>query len=133
MSKIMQNLVMLMEPSEDAYETPLKGGNMIMNLFCIDEDTAFELSGVNNLKKPMSQGADPDELKGNENLPCILAILRYFDLLNFHGKLTILPKKNISIRKQLILHYKKFLKTKPKNFKYTLFMLVVIIVKMKTN
>ena len=51
MSKIMQNLVVLMEPSEDAHITPLKGGNMILNRFCIDEDAAFELSGVNYLKK----------------------------------------------------------------------------------
>ena len=50
-SKTMQNLVVLMEPSEDAYITPLKGGNMILNRFCIDEDAAFELSGVNSLKK----------------------------------------------------------------------------------
>ena len=47
----MQNLVVLMEPSEEAYRTPLKGGNMILNRFCIDEDAAFELSGVNYLKK----------------------------------------------------------------------------------
>ena len=40
-----------MEPSERAYGTPLKGGNMILNRFCIDEDAAFELSGVNYLKK----------------------------------------------------------------------------------
>ena len=39
-----------MEPSEDAHITPLKGGNMILNRFCIDEDAAFELSGVNYLK-----------------------------------------------------------------------------------
>ena len=51
MSKIMQNLVVLMEPSEVAWQTPLKGGNMILNRFCIDEDAAFELSEVNYLKK----------------------------------------------------------------------------------
>ena len=50
-SKIMQNLIVLMEPSEDAWITPLKTGNMILNRFCIDEDAAFELSGVNYLKK----------------------------------------------------------------------------------
>ena len=50
MSKAMQNLVVLMEPSEDAYFTPLQTGNMILNRFCIDEDAAFELSGVNYLK-----------------------------------------------------------------------------------
>ena len=47
----MQNLVVLMEPTDTAYETPLKGGNMILNRFCIDEDAAFELSGVNYSKK----------------------------------------------------------------------------------
>ena len=51
MTKIMQNLVVLMEPSEDAWNTSLKGGNMILNRFCIDEDAAFELSGVNYLKR----------------------------------------------------------------------------------
>ena len=50
MSKIMQNLVVLMEPSEDAYCISLKSGNMILNRFCIDEDAAFELSGVSYLE-----------------------------------------------------------------------------------
>ena len=40
-----------MEPSEDAWNFSLKAGNMILNRFCIDEDAAFELSGVNYLKK----------------------------------------------------------------------------------
>ena len=48
-SKTKQNLVVLMEPSEDAHQTPLKAGNMILNRFCIDEDAAFELSGVEYL------------------------------------------------------------------------------------
>ena len=47
----MQNLVVLMEQTEDSDKTPLKAGNMILNRFCIDEDAAFELSGVNYLKK----------------------------------------------------------------------------------
>ena len=51
MSKIMQNLVVLIEPSEDLHEISLKAGNMILNRFCIDEDAAFELSGVKYLKK----------------------------------------------------------------------------------
>ena len=51
MSKIVQNLVVLMDPPKYAYDVSLKGGNMILNRFCIDEDAAFELSGVNYLKK----------------------------------------------------------------------------------
>ena len=47
----MQNLVFLMEPSLDAGRTPLKAGNMCLNRFLIDEDAAFELTGVNYLEK----------------------------------------------------------------------------------
>ena len=46
----MQNLVVLVERSQRAGITPLKGGNMILNRFCIDEDAAFEVSGVHYLK-----------------------------------------------------------------------------------
>ena len=60
----MQNLVVLMEPSEKAWITPLKAGNMILNRFCIDEDAAFELSGVNYLKKEYA----PRNGKGKEFL-----------------------------------------------------------------
>ena len=55
MSKIRQNLVVLMEPSEEAWITSLKVGRMILNRFCIDEDTAFELSGINYLKPSSEQ------------------------------------------------------------------------------
>ena len=51
-----------MEPDEDAKYTPLKGGNMILNRFCIDEDAAFELSGVNSFKKS-SYGMEEYEKK----------------------------------------------------------------------
>ena len=50
-SKTMQNLVVLMEPSKNADDISINGGNMVLNRFCIDEDAAFELSGVNNMKK----------------------------------------------------------------------------------
>ena len=64
MSKIMQNLVVLMDPCEAAWETSVKGGTMILNRFCIDEDAAFELSGVNYLKKEYA----PRNGKGKEFL-----------------------------------------------------------------
>ena len=67
MSKIMQNLIVLMEPSEDASNVSLKGGNMILNRFCIDEDAAFELSGVNYLKKVQRRKfRDERKVKGKE-------------------------------------------------------------------
>ena len=48
-SKIMQNLTVLMDPMEEGYFSS-RGGNMILNRFCIDEDAAFELSGINYFK-----------------------------------------------------------------------------------
>ena len=51
MSTVMQNLVLLVDPSEYDWRTPLKPGRMLLNRFCIDEDAAFEFSGVNYLKK----------------------------------------------------------------------------------
>ena len=63
MSKIMQNLVVFMDPSEHAWDTPWKSRNMILNRFCIDEDAAFELSGVNYLKKTSDDIKFGDSLK----------------------------------------------------------------------
>ena len=51
MPKNRQNLVLLMDPSEEDYDISLKGGNMALNRLSIDEDAAFELSGVHYLKK----------------------------------------------------------------------------------
>ena len=48
MPTIMQNLVVFIEPSQIAYDISSKGGYMCMNRFCIDENAAFELSGVRN-------------------------------------------------------------------------------------
>ena len=62
-SKKMQNLLVFIEPSKDAYNTLLKGGNMILNRFCIDEDAAFELSGVNSLTKSSKDIRDEKSLK----------------------------------------------------------------------
>ena len=60
MPKNIQNLVILMEPSEHAHEVSLNSGNMYLNRFCIDEDAAFEISGVHYLKTP-SDGITYDD------------------------------------------------------------------------
>ena len=65
----MHNLVVFMEPSEDAWDTSLNYGNMVLNRICIDEDAAFELSGVDYLKKSshiMALFKDKFELKRKE-------------------------------------------------------------------
>ena len=70
MSKVMQNLVFLMEPSLDAERTPMKAGNMCLNRFLIDEDAAFELSGVHYLEKCLdleeSWLSQEQKMKGKE-------------------------------------------------------------------
>ena len=47
----MQNMIVLMELTEEASDISLKVGNMCLNRFCIDEDAAFELSGIYTLKR----------------------------------------------------------------------------------
>ena len=65
----MQNIIVLMEPSDDTWNIASKGGNMYLNRFCIDEDATFESSGVYNLQKytvnghPMTFVIDDDVKK----------------------------------------------------------------------
>ena len=50
MSNTGQNIIFLVGRSDDAWQISLNGGKMLMNRFSIDEDAAFELSGVYNLQ-----------------------------------------------------------------------------------
>ena len=52
-----------METSKEAFEIDMKAGNMILNRFCIDEDAAFELSGVNYLTKSSHDMKYGDNIK----------------------------------------------------------------------
>ena len=82
----MQNLILLIELIRDAWLTPMKAANMILNRFCIDEDAAFELSGVNYLKKSNFDLRLGDNLKskikrkvkGKEYFITQHAVLSYF-------------------------------------------------------
>ena len=60
----MHNLVVFMEPSEDAWDTSLNYGNMVLNRICIDEDAAFELSGVNYFQNSSRSSCDDNVQKG---------------------------------------------------------------------
>ena len=64
MSKTMQKLVVVIEPPEDAFDICWKGAKMCLNLFCIDEDAAFELSGVHYFKKSSKNNSLQYQLKG---------------------------------------------------------------------
>ena len=54
----MQNFIILMQPTEDAWDISIKAGKLLLNRFFIDEEAAFELSGVYYLKKSASKFAD---------------------------------------------------------------------------
>ena len=48
----MQNVIVIMGCSNDACDISSKAGRMCLNQFCIEEDAAFEISGVLYLNKP---------------------------------------------------------------------------------
>ena len=66
MPTIMQNLVVLIEPSDSSYDISSKAGIMCMNRFCIDEDAAFELSAVHDLDESFNDVYRSSRAKGRE-------------------------------------------------------------------
>ena len=51
MPKLMQNVVVLINSIEEAYEISIKASNMYLNRLCIDEEAAFESTGIYFLKE----------------------------------------------------------------------------------
>ena len=51
MSKQMQSIVLFIEPSDDAFDTPEKIGHLFMNRFAVDENASFEVLNVLELGK----------------------------------------------------------------------------------
>lgn len=47
----MQKIVLFIEPFNDAWQTPLKIGNLFMNRFSVEEDAAFEVLKIFELEK----------------------------------------------------------------------------------
>ena len=60
----MHNIVALLEPSDYKWNNNLKAGKMSLNRFVIDEDAAYELSGVYYLKE--SPHSENSHLKTDE-------------------------------------------------------------------
>ena len=67
MSKVIQNVVLLMDPPNDAWCISLKGGNMALNRFCVDEETAFESYGIFYLQR---YSYSSDLKKGKRRIYC---------------------------------------------------------------
>ena len=109
MSKIKQNLVFLIEKSgPDSFDISWKAATMCLNRFCIDEDAAFELSGVHYLKDYTKQGLkkkiDPtfqktfgDKTEDSE-IHIVCAVVPYRIILN--GPLLVRPTySNVAFRR----------------------------------
>ena len=50
MSKVMQNVVLLMNSNSNTFDITLKAVNMYLNRIFIDEEAAFESTGVHFLR-----------------------------------------------------------------------------------
>ena len=59
----MQKIVLFIEPSDNAWETPSKIGNLFMNRFAVDEDAASEVLKIFELEKTFMKMYDDDEYK----------------------------------------------------------------------
>ena len=62
MPKIMQRIILFIEPNDDTFYTSSKIGHLFMNRFAIDEDAGFEILNVLELEKTsykMSRSKDP--------------------------------------------------------------------------
>ena len=51
MTRMIQNIVLFVEPNEVECNTPLKIGNLFMNRFAIDEDSSSEIFKIYELAK----------------------------------------------------------------------------------
>ena len=65
MTKLMQKIVIFIEPTYAAYETPTKIGNIFMNRFAIDEDAEIEILKIcyleHNLLELTNSDFTPEE------------------------------------------------------------------------
>ena len=74
----MQNLIVLNEPSVHAYDVSPMGGNMCLNRFCIDEDAAFELSGIYDYQNIRVSNLEGKELSYSE-----FSFVQHISIRNF--------------------------------------------------
>ena len=71
MPKLMQQIVLFIEPAENAYQTPSNIGNLFMNRFAVDEDANYEILKILSLEYPLDVFLD-HELPQNEGIGFII-------------------------------------------------------------
>ena len=60
MPKLMQKIVLFIEPHDDAFYTPSKIGHLFMNRFAVDEDAGFEILKVLELGQSSWEMSTPE-------------------------------------------------------------------------
>ena len=55
MPKVMQKVVLFIEPSDDAFMTPEKIGQLFMNRIAVDEDASFKILDTYKIEKNIAQ------------------------------------------------------------------------------
>ena len=60
----MQKIVLFIQPSKDAWRTPLEIGNLFMNRFAVDEDAAFEILKIFELGMELGMSSERMKQKG---------------------------------------------------------------------
>ena len=81
----MLNLFVVMDPSEKPFDVSSKAGNMYLNRFCIDEDAACDLSGINYFKKSTIL-EDKGKVFLFTNRIYLTDIFKVYGILGFHLK-----------------------------------------------
>ena len=69
MPKLMQKIVLFIEPHDDAFYTPSKIGHLFMNRFAVEEDAGSEILKVLELGKSSDKMSHPKhpEYKNSKN------------------------------------------------------------------
>ena len=61
----MQKIVLFIEPTDSAYETPFKIGHLFKNRFTIEDEATFEIVKIFELRKSLEQmGENEKDKKG---------------------------------------------------------------------
>ena len=62
----MKNVIVFVEPPKEANDISMKAGNLYINRLCIDEDAAFELSGVHYFETSDILKSSANKSKGSK-------------------------------------------------------------------
>ena len=108
MSKISQKIVLFIEPNDNAFETPLKIGNLFMNRFAVDEDAATEILKIFELGKySLKMSHDEKKQKGMDLIISLTRLLCFCQLMTLQDlrKMFQTYGVNLNDQKQFLSPY----------------------------